>query len=233
MEDLVISYLDEILSGKKNICKCNYCKTDMAAYALNRVKPMYVVSSRGVIHTENKKRKRMQEEIDVYSLVAEAINIVANVKRHDVNHSFKKLENNDPCSEFFKKVSEGDIYFNFPQIVGRVLDGSSIQILNGAKVTLYHENGNDVVDMCNSRWQNPIEIIPQMEGTFTFWPLPIKADKSKIQKDFYFNLHVLKDGFEEIRKYFYIRSVSLNMMRHAVKKEDIYYLDDVFLTKAE
>lgn len=232
MEDLVISYLDEILENKKNICRCNYCKTDMAAYALNRVKPMYVVSSRGVIHTENNKRNAIQEEIDIYSIVAESIDVVSNLKRHEVNHNFKKVTD-EPCAEFFNKITEGGNYYNFPQIVGRVLDGSTIMNLTGAKVSLYYENGNHLVPMCNSRWQNPIEIISQMEGTYTFWPIPIKAEKTKTQKDFYFNLEVSKDGYEITRKYFYLRTLSINLLRHAIKKEDIFYLDDIYLSPKE
>jgi len=61
MEDVVLQYLDEIIELKQNICKCNNCRMDMACYALNKVKPMYVASARGIIHTENKKRRYIQD----------------------------------------------------------------------------------------------------------------------------------------------------------------------------
>lgn len=232
MEDLVISYLEEILDSKKGICKCDFCKTDMAAYALNRVRPMYVVSSRGVVHTENFKRKRIQEEIDVYALVAEAVDVVSNMKRHDVDHKASNITR-DNCYEIFKKFKEGGVYFNFPQIVGRVLDASTIKFISGAKVTLYYENGSKVVPMCNTRWENPLYILPQMEGTFTFWPVPVETKKENIQKDFYFNILVEKDNFSSVRKYFYLRSVSRPLFRKTIGKEDTFYLDDIYLSLKE
>ena len=92
MEDIVLKYLNDILAEKEDTCTCEQCKLDMVSYALNRVRPMYVVSSRGIIHTENKKKKRIQEEIDVYSMVAEAIEVVSNARRHDIDLKNKALE---------------------------------------------------------------------------------------------------------------------------------------------
>ena len=236
MEDLVLNYLEEILKNKDDICKCYYCKLDMAAYALNRTSPMYVVSSRGIIHTENIKRRRVQEEIDVYSIVAEAIDVVSRIKRHDVDHDQQSGDTPDPddaCKKFLQKFSDEGVFYNFPQIVGRVFDGATIKILNGAKITLCAENSDEEVHMCNSHWQNPIELLPQMEGTFTFWPCPVPCEKAHIQKDFYFNLKIEKEGYEEIRKYFFIRTISAKELRHNIKKENIHYLDDIYLTQIE
>ncbi|HOV14189.1 MAG TPA: late competence development ComFB family protein, partial [Spirochaetota bacterium] len=88
MEDVILQYLDEVLSLKKEeICKCEQCRLDMACYALNKIKPMYVVSSRGVIHTENKRRLNYQNEIDTYSIVTEAVDVVSKTRRHENSSS--------------------------------------------------------------------------------------------------------------------------------------------------
>lgn len=232
MEDLVIRFLEEILKDKEDVCKCDYCKTDMAAYALNRIKPMYVVSSRGVIHTENFKRKKIQEEIDIYAVVIEAVNVVSKLKRHEVDHNINNI-NESNCYEVFKKFKEGGIYYNFPQIVGRVLDASTIKSIDNAKITLFYEDGNKAVPMCNTRWHNPLTLLPQMDGTFTFWPIPIEAKKENVQKDFYFNIQIEKENYAPLRKYFYLRVVSKPLFRTAIDKHDIFYLDDIYITPEE
>ena len=123
MEDIVLQYLEEILSLKKDICKCEQCKTDMACYALNKISPMYIVSSRGIIHTENKKREHIQEEVDIYAIVSEAIDIVANTRRHEVDDQYKNIEL-DLSKHAPKYRSDNDVFFNFPQVIGRIFDSS-------------------------------------------------------------------------------------------------------------
>lgn len=46
-EKLVIEELGRQLAGKDSICQCNTCVVDMAAMALNSVKPLYRVSLLG------------------------------------------------------------------------------------------------------------------------------------------------------------------------------------------
>ncbi len=43
MEDLVLRHLDEVIE-KFNCCRCDRCRRDIAAYALNRLPPKYVVA---------------------------------------------------------------------------------------------------------------------------------------------------------------------------------------------
>ena len=132
VEDLVSKYLDEILTSKDNICKCDQCKTDMACYALNRVKPMYVVSSRGIIHTENKRREDRQDEIDVFTTVSEAVDIVSNTRRHEVASDYKyDIDENKIKIE--DKIKHG-CFFNFPQLIGRIFDSSNLAPVYDAEV---------------------------------------------------------------------------------------------------
>lgn len=49
MEDNVEQTINKLLPSMPNICSCNDCKLDMATYALNRLKPKYARTSRGVI----------------------------------------------------------------------------------------------------------------------------------------------------------------------------------------
>ena len=229
MEDIVLKYLDEILSLKKDVCKCEHCKMDMICYALNRVKPMYMISSRGFIHVENKEREHRQEKIDVYAIIANAITVVSETRRHEVNHNYKDIDVESSQSTI-NHQSKSEYFYNFPQIIGRILDSSRLIPLSDVKIALFYETGRDIVPMYNARWLNPIDIVSQMGGTYTFWPGPIAAKKSGIQKDFYMNIEIKKNGFDPIHKFFFTRIISSNKLRRFIKKENVFYIDDIFLT---
>ncbi|HSH36404.1 late competence development ComFB family protein, partial [Schnuerera sp.] len=47
MEDEVIHTINKILKDKYDICTCEKCKLDIAAIALNNLKPKYVVTEKG------------------------------------------------------------------------------------------------------------------------------------------------------------------------------------------
>ena len=52
MEDVVKDTLEDLVSKREDICKCEKCKFDMMAWALNRLPPKYIVSDRGRIFTK-------------------------------------------------------------------------------------------------------------------------------------------------------------------------------------
>ena len=51
MEDVVLGLLDSSIRDL-NICKCEKCKIDVMAIALNELEPKYVVSSKGMCYTQ-------------------------------------------------------------------------------------------------------------------------------------------------------------------------------------
>lgn len=231
IEDVVLKYLNEILSEKddKKICKCEQCFNDMACYALNKIKPMYAVSSRGIIHIENKRREDKQDEIDVYTTLSEAIDVVSSTRRHEVNSNYEVKEEKFDINPG-KKLSN-KYYYNFPQLVGRVFDSSNLAPIYDASLVLYDKMSENQIAMFSNLWQNPVELVSQMEGTYTFWPAPIPADKPHIQKDFYMNICVTKKNYEPVIKFFFIRLVSSKELRNFIMKEHIFYIDDIFINK--
>lgn len=79
MEALVLSRLDSTLM-RFNCCKCNKCKKDIAAIALNKLTPKYAVICR-----EDESKKRQAEEqygADVTSALVQAIMLVKKEPRH-------------------------------------------------------------------------------------------------------------------------------------------------------
>jgi len=221
MEDIVKEILEDILKDKKDICQCEQCKMDMVCFALNKILPKYVVSSRGIIHTEKNRISESQSYADVYSIVMEAINTVSNTKRHEEN---KIISIETPLE---KEYSEKKYYFNFPQIVGKVIDSLTLAPISDAKIELCYTD-NKIVEMFNKTWDNPIELIDKMEGIFTFWPAPLQTEKLE-DKDFDFILKIYKKGYENLTKSFSIKIKSKNEINKVIKKENIFYLPDIYL----
>lgn len=79
MEELVISKLDSTLL-RFNCCKCNKCKKDIAAIALNRLTPKYIVMK----ENDAQKRKDVEEKYssDVTGALVQAILAVKKEPRH-------------------------------------------------------------------------------------------------------------------------------------------------------
>lgn len=72
MEDMVKEHLDELLSKRDDICKCQKCKFDMMVWALNRLPPKYVITAKGRIYTKLAEQA-IQFKADVVRELAKAI----------------------------------------------------------------------------------------------------------------------------------------------------------------
>lgn len=79
MEDLVISRLESTLM-RFNCCKCNKCKKDIAAIALNKLAPRYVV----IKQNDDTKKAKAEEEFGstVTGALVQAIMLVKKEPRH-------------------------------------------------------------------------------------------------------------------------------------------------------
>ena len=73
MEELVISRLDSTLD-RFNCCKCDKCKKDIAALALNRLKPRYVVMKEG--DQEKRGKAELENGSEVTGALVQAILVV-------------------------------------------------------------------------------------------------------------------------------------------------------------
>lgn len=47
MEKIVWDNMQSVIDSKEGACDCDICRADIAAYALNNLKPRYVATSRG------------------------------------------------------------------------------------------------------------------------------------------------------------------------------------------
>jgi competence protein ComFB len=81
MEDVVIHLLYNIVKDREDICKCEKCLSDIAAIALNKLAPHYVVSEKGEVYSKVLSMS-IQFEADVTRAIIEAIDVVLRNPRH-------------------------------------------------------------------------------------------------------------------------------------------------------
>jgi len=81
MEDIVRDTLESLLSERKDICKCQKCKLDMIAWALNRLPPKYVVTDKGRMYTKLKEQE-IQFRADVVQELTKAISHISKGPQH-------------------------------------------------------------------------------------------------------------------------------------------------------
>jgi len=83
MEEIVFNSMDEILKDI-NMCKCEICRSDIAAKALNDLPPQYVATKKGEVYSKINNLK-MQFEVDVIAAITKAAVLVKRNPRHNIN----------------------------------------------------------------------------------------------------------------------------------------------------
>ncbi|HZK18478.1 MAG TPA: late competence development ComFB family protein [Clostridia bacterium] len=80
MEDVVSATTDIILK-QMDVCKCEKCRADIIAIALNNLPPKYVVTEMGQLYAKVKELEQ-QFAVDVQSAVVKAALIVKDNPKH-------------------------------------------------------------------------------------------------------------------------------------------------------
>ncbi len=83
MEETVLNKIDQLLPNT-NYCKCESCRMDIAAYALNRLPPQYVQSIKGKV-LYRFSSSQVQNDIEVTVAVSKAIEIVGKSPHKNTN----------------------------------------------------------------------------------------------------------------------------------------------------
>ena len=81
MEDMVMEAMEGWFGNSEPGCRCERCRRDIMALALNHLPPKYVVSHQGEIFTQME-GLRLQSKTDVMFQVLEAIKKVTKNPRH-------------------------------------------------------------------------------------------------------------------------------------------------------
>ncbi|MDL2237527.1 late competence development ComFB family protein [Christensenellaceae bacterium OttesenSCG-928-K19] len=87
MEEIVEAKLD-IFMAQYDICKCDMCRADVLALALNKLPPKYVVSTSGDVYSRlQTTTTQMLAEITV--ALTSAVELVGKKPRHPLEESVK------------------------------------------------------------------------------------------------------------------------------------------------
>ncbi|MDR0450605.1 MAG: late competence development ComFB family protein [Treponema sp.] len=224
VEDIVISKVTEIfdsIAESENpecFCTCDHCRMDTVCFVLNRARPHYIVSNRGVARVDQETTERQQEEVDIVSLIYEGIRRVNHNLRPNIVHRAggggKPAEGQQPV-------------YNIPTIVGRIFNGRNFAPVSDVKVELYH-NG-ELIAMKDNNWQNPYKMVSNTEGTFSFWPSPVPAKGPNEHKVFEFTIKAESPDYETLNHFFKIPVISDTQSALAYSMERTIKLPNLFM----
>ncbi|HTX72695.1 MAG TPA: late competence development ComFB family protein [Rectinemataceae bacterium] len=222
MEDLVKAVVDELFDAEKaekrlGFCTCDQCRHDVACYVLNRVKPEYIVSSRGLAYSEREGLDKVQRQADVISLVKEGWGKVAHAPRPTSSHGGE---------EAISSATEGPAY-NFPTIMGRVFDGRNFAPIGEGRVRLL-EAGVDV-PMVDPNWQNPFILAGATAGTFIFWPRPLPSPVGEGERTWTFEIRVEAPGFDPLSHFAELELTPERVTRTDFSLQRVQKIPDLYL----
>jgi competence protein ComFB len=221
MEDAVKVVVEELFEiedkeHRLGFCTCDQCKVDVACYVLNRVKPEYIVSSRGLAYSEKEGLDKVQRRADVISLVKEGWGKVSHAPRPTSDHVAHSPD----------VLQEGPI-FNFPTIMGRVFDGRTFAPLGEGSVRLFAEGSE--VEMLDPNWQNPFVLAGATGGTFIFWPKPLSASQTDAERKFVFEVKVEVPGLEGLSHYIEMTLSPERNVRLDFSLQRVHKIPDLYL----
>jgi competence protein ComFB len=211
VEDIVLDMIDgtdEVKEGKINKNQ----KREIAAYVLNRVKPMYITSNKGFTNSIVQYQKDPQLLADIMLHISQAVKIV------------KKTYSTDNLLEDLDKEK---MYFIFPKIYGKVISSRTMMPVESADVTLKIDSrpAKNIFGL----WKNPTEILPIDDGIFSFAPLPETANPPYEKRTFTLELIVQVDGKKHNKIFHYETEPELLYNLENDFHENILQLEDIYI----
>jgi len=83
--DIVFEKLDEMLPNRPDICRCERCRLDILAIALNNLPARYVVTERGATFSRASSLD-VQIAVDTVTELTKAIEMVMKDPRHETDN---------------------------------------------------------------------------------------------------------------------------------------------------
>lgn len=222
MEDAVKTVVDELFEiesrdHRLGFCTCQQCRLDVSCYVLNRVKPEYIVSSRGLAYSEKEGLDKVQRRADVISLVKEGWSKVTHTPRLTVDHASQEPATPLPHGPFF----------NFPTIMGRVFDGRTFAPIAEGRVRLLAKGAE--VEMVDRNWQNPFILAGGTAGTYIFWPNPVHGKKAKEERAWAFEVRIEAPGFDPISHFIELSLQAETELHQDFSLQRVHKLPDLYL----
>jgi len=222
MEDSVKAVVEELFvveaeEKRLGYCTCDQCKLDVACYVLNRLKPEYIVSSRGFAYSEKEGLDKVQRRADVMSLVKEGWSKVSHAPRPSSDHAGPRQTT---------AGTAGPTY-NFPTVMGRAFDGRTFAPLGDGTVRLVQDGAD--VEMLDPNWQNPFVLAGATGGTFIFWPKPLPAGPGDGERKFIFEIKVEVPGLEGVSSFLELALSPEGGPRLDFSLQNVHKIPDLYL----
>lgn len=223
MEEIVFTHVNDLFDEAKKdravwlTCSCDQCRLDTICYVLNRIQPRYIKSARGLAHTQVvDATEHAQLQADINRIAVEGMKQVLSSKRPHTS-SQESL----PAAPAF----------NFPTIVGRVLNGNTFEPVTDISVELLIDG--ERATPIDPSWENPCKISTHTPGTYTFWVIPVSAKNERENRVFNFEIRAIIPSFDEVHHYFELGLTSESLIRTAYNAEHSFIVPDIHLFPAE
>jgi competence protein ComFB len=187
-EDLVLHIARIVLEDRPDVQKSDGLLLDVAAYALNRLPPRYILSERGFTrlaadhYVEGDNGNGLAGMVEVLLLVNKAVDTIAGRRK--------------PAEGRPEPGEEGEnllgYWHNLPYLIGRVAERGNPVV--GASVTLY-VNGKPASPAAEAGWTNPYLTNAATRGFYSFLPKSCRSTARKRQ--FRLRLSVQHPDFRE------------------------------------
>ncbi len=209
VEDIVIEQIDKLDENKQGEIDINQ-KKEIAAYVLNRIKPMYITSNKGFTNLISTYRNDPQFITDIIIKINEALKVV---KKSNLKLSKIELEREK-------------LYYVFPKIYGRVLSLKTLTPIQEGMVSLYI---NEIlVESLFQLWKNPTEILPIDNGVYSFAPKPVLAHSPYEKRTFVLKINIQSHENNYEKVFFYditpspLTNIKTDFHENVLQIEDIY-----------
>jgi competence protein ComFB len=172
-EDVVMHAIEIALEDKPELREDEVAVKDIAAYALNRLQPRYIMSERGFTrlaaeqleleaHTEG-----MANMIGVLMLVNKGIELIEGRRKPGNGHHLGGVAPQEALLPVH----------NYPQVVGKVIDAETKEPIPNATVTLYLDGARAA--SADPGWTNPFVTSAKAYGYFSFWPEAVRDEAAE------------------------------------------------------
>ncbi len=162
-EDLVLHIARIVLEDRPDVPKNDGLLLDVAAYALNRLPPRYILSERGFTrlaadhYVDGDNGNGLAGMVEVLLLVNKAVDTIAGRR--------KPVESRSEPGE--EEQTLLGYWHNLPYVIGRVAEGGKAVV--GASVTLYL-NDKPASPAAEAGWTNPYRTNAATRGFYSFLP---------------------------------------------------------------
>ena len=165
-EDVVLKAIQIALEGRPELAADPAVINDVAAYALNRLPPRYIMSERGFtrLAAEHFDDESLGSMVGILMLVNEGISLVERRRPPAGAVAAPK-----PLS-----VEEQVMPMHtMPQVFGKVVSRETGAPVHGAEVLLL-VNGVQAEE-ARAGWPNPCTVVGGANGYYSFWPAPVRC----------------------------------------------------------